>query len=86
MSIDEQILKLHDGVVGVIRVAISRLYRLPVEELRVEYARLNFIQGGQEMNDVTYRRAMAVLEELRKAINEAANTVEAAKIKDKKAA
>jgi hypothetical protein len=35
MAIDEQILKLHDGVVEIIWLAISRLYRLPVEELRV---------------------------------------------------
>jgi hypothetical protein len=38
------------------------------------------------MNEITYKRAMAVLIELRKAINEAADTAEAAKIKDKKAA
>lgn len=38
------------------------------------------------MNEMTYKKAMAVLAELRKAINEAADTAEAAKIKEKKAA
>lgn len=31
------------------------------------------------MNDVTYKKAMAVLEELRRVINEAADAVEAAR-------
>lgn len=38
------------------------------------------------MNDITYKKAMAILEELRKAIIEAADTVEASKAASKKAA
>lgn len=36
------------------------------------------------MNDITYKKAMAVLEELRKAITKAADTVDASKREEKK--
>lgn len=34
-SSDEQIIRLRDGIVDVIRLAIEKLYKLPIEELKV---------------------------------------------------
>lgn len=73
MTLDDQFVrKLHDSVVETIRLAISRLYRLPIEELKVakpsldEIIRLcalfNKIVAGTDV-DGLFTEAMGVMSE-----------------------
>lgn len=77
MVTEEQIQRLHLAVVDVIRLAITKLYRLPVEELRVanpsmeEIARLcslfhNIVEGTDI--DGVFIEAISVLREAAEAI------------------
>lgn len=77
MAIDNHILKLHEAIISIISLAISRLYKLPIEELRIadpsleEIARLcslfNKLVEGTDI-DGQFTEAIDVIGEAAKAV------------------